>query len=195
VGNYSLVWIMVSLSAVIAVLAVAIRFGIQRDDGRERRSVLDLGRLRSSFRTAVGAIEANIAGRDKRYDVPWVVLLHDGDAATRPPIEACGISSALAGDQPASTSDGPRWHLFDRGVVVELESDQLDGPVGRDDMEKRWEEFLSLCGRYRPQRPLDSVIVSVPAELLADRTPEGRDRLRHRAARKTAMRCASRCTW
>ena len=49
-GNYSLVWILVSLSAVIGVLAVAIRFGIQRDDGRERRSVLDLGRLRSSFR-------------------------------------------------------------------------------------------------------------------------------------------------
>lgn len=181
-GNYSLVWILVSLSAVIAVLMVAIRFGIQRDDGRERRSVLDLGRLRSSFRTAVGAIEANIAGRDKRYDVPWVVLLHDGDAATRPPIEACGISSALAGAQPAWSSDGPRWHLFDRGVVVELESDQLDAPVGRDDLEKRWEEFLSLCGRYRPQRPLDSVIVSVPAALLADRTPEGRERLRHRAA-------------
>ena len=129
-GNYSLVWILVSLSAVIAVLAVAIRFGIQRDDGRERRSVLDLGRLRSSFRTAVGAIEANIAGRDKRYDVPWVVLLHDGDAATRPPVEACGISSTLAGEQPAWASDGPRWHLFDRGVVVELESDQLDAPVG-----------------------------------------------------------------
>ena len=188
-GNYSLVWILVSLSAVIAVLAVAIRFGIQRDDGRERRSVLDLGRLRSSFRTAVGAIEANIAGRDKRYDVPWVVLLHDGDAATRPPVEACGISSTLAGEQPAWASDGPRWHLFDRGVVVELESDLLDAPVGRDEMEKRWEEFLSLCGRYRPQRPLDSVIVSVPAELLADRTPEGRDRLRHRAA------AASRRIW
>lgn len=189
-GSYSLIWIVLSLTAVIAVLAVAIRFGIQRDDGgQSRRVALDVRRLRSSFRSAVQTIEANLAERSKRYELPWVVLLHDGGTDTRPALEACGLSSVLAGAQPPLAQDGARWHFFDRGLVVELESDQLDAPHGQDELEKRWEEFLGLCGRYRPQRPLDSIVVSVPAALLADRTPEGRERLRQRAE------AASRRIW
>ncbi len=189
-GNYSLIWIVLSLTAVIAVLAVAIRFGIQRDDaGKSRRMALDVRRLRSAFRSAVQTIEANLAERGKRYELPWVVLLHDGEADTRPALEACGLSGVLAGAQPALAQDGARWHFFDRGLVVELEADQLDAPHGQDELEKRWEAFLALCGRYRPQRPLDSIVVSVPAALLADRTPEGRERLRECAA------AASRRIW
>lgn len=187
-GNYSLVWILLSLTAVIAVLLVALRFGLQRDAGGQRRSVLNLQQMRSSFRRAIATVETNIAERAKRYDVPWVVMLHDGQQETRPAIEACGVPSTLSGEQPSS-DDGPRWHFFDRGVIVELESDRLDAPTGRDDLEKRWEEFLALCGRYRPQRPLDSIVISVPAALLADRTPEGRETLRRRAE------AASRRVW
>lgn len=186
-GNTSMIWILLSLTAVIAVLAAAIRFGIQRDDGeRGRRIALDLRRLRSSFRAAVRTIETNLADRDKRYGLPWVVLLQEGDASARPALEASGITSVLAGAQPPLADDGPRWHFFDRGIVIELASDQLDAPYGADALEKRWEEFLALCGRYRPQRPLDGFVVSVPAALLADRSPEGREQLRRRA--ETASR-------
>lgn len=181
-GNYSMVWILLSLAAVIGVLAVAIRFGIRNDDdGTARRPPLDLGRMRQSFRRAVKVVEANVAERDKRYAVPWVVLLHDGDPATRPALEACGMPGVLADTLPAPSDSEPRWHVFDRGIVVELESAQLDAAYGRDALEKRWEEFLALCGRYRPQRPLDSIVVSVPASLLADRSVEGRELLRRRA--------------
>lgn len=189
-GNYSLVWILLSLAAVIGVLAVAVRFGIRNDDdGASRRPLLHLARIRQSFRRAVKIIESNVAERDKRYEVPWVVLLHDGDPATRPALEACGMSGVLADLLPASSDSEPRWHVFDRGVVVELESAQLDAAYGPDALEKRWEEFLALCGRYRPQRPLDSIVVSVPAALLADRSVEGRELLRRRAE------AASRRIW
>lgn len=189
-GNYSLVWILLSLSAVIGVLAVAVRFGIRNDDdGASRRPPLDLARIRQSFRRAVKIIETNVAERDKRYAVPWVVLLHDGDPVTRPALEACGMSGVLADSLPAPSDSEPRWHVFDRGVVIELESAQLDAAYGPDALEKRWEEFLALCGRYRPQRPLDSIVVSVPAALLADRSVEGRELLRRRAE------AASRRIW
>ncbi len=189
-GNYSLVWILLSLGAVIGVLAVAVRFGIRNDDdGSARRRPLDLARIRQSFRRAVKIIEANVAERDKRYAVPWVVLLHDGDPATRPALEDCGLSGVLAEAMPVPSESEPRWHMFDRGVVVELESAQLDAAYGRDALEKRWEAFLALCGRYRPQRPLDSIVVSVPAALLADRSVEGRELLRQRAE------AASRRIW
>ena len=181
--SFSLLWIALLLVTALTVLVVALRFGIKGgDDDRGGQLVaLDLGRLRSSFRKAIATVEQNIAEHSKRYDIPWVVMLHDGSSATRPAIEACGIASVLAGEQPEVVRDGPRWHYFDRGVVIELESDLLDAPGNHEGNEKRWEELLALCGQYRPQRPFDSIVVSVPASLLADRTPAGRERLRHYA--------------
>ena len=31
----------------------------------------------------------------------------------------------------------------------------------------KWTEFLKLCNQYRPRRPIDSIVVSVPAKLLS----------------------------
>lgn len=182
-NSTTIVWIAGMLVTAIAVLLVALRFGIDRDGDKPgaRRAALDISKLRSSFRDAVARIERNIAEHGKRYDIPWVVLLHDGTAASRPAIEACGLPRVLDGESAEPERDAPRWHFFDRGIVIELESEQLDDPASIDLQEKRWEEFIALCGQYRPQRPLDSVIVSVPAGLLADRTPEGRERLRLKA--------------
>ena len=182
-NSFSIVWIAVLLVTVLTVLVIALRYGIDRSSEKAgaRRIALDMGRLRSSFRTATSKIEANIVSHDKRYDIPWVVLLNDGSSSARPAIEACGLSQALLTEAETPAEDAPRWHLFDRGVVVELSSDQLDDPSGADAQEKRWEEFVALCGKYRPQRPLDSMIVSISASLLLDRTPQGRDRLRERA--------------
>lgn len=182
-NSVTIVWIAGMLATALIVLLVALRYGIDRDSDKAgaRRVALDIGQLKASFRDAVARVERNIAEHGKRYDIPWVVLLHDGSTATRPAIEACGLPSMLDGDAAEPASDAPRWHLFDRGVVVELDSEQLDDPAALDLHEKRWEEFVHLCGQYRPQRPLDSIIVSVPAGLLADRTPEGRERLRLKA--------------
>ncbi len=182
-NSTTIIWIAGMLVTAVAVLLVALRFGIDRDGGKAgaRRAALDIGKLRTSFRDAVSRIERNIAEHGKRYDIPWVVLLHDGSSSTRPAIEDCGLTRVLDGDGGEPEPDAPRWHFFDRGVVIELESEQLDDPASIDLQEKRWEEFIALCGQYRPQRPLDSVIVSVPAALLADRSPEGRERLRLKA--------------
>ena len=57
-------------------------------------------------------------------------------------------------------------HFFDRGVLIELSSDALRAGEFDDESENRWEEFLKLCGHYRSQRPLDSILISVPAKVL-----------------------------
>ena len=182
-NSLTIVWIAGMLFTAAVVLFVAIRYGIVRDEKKsgERRVALNLDALRSSFRDAVAKVESHIAEHGKRYDIPWVVMLHDGDALSRPALEQCGLSTVLAGSLEAPAADAARWHFFDRGIVVEIASEQLEDPHGNDLEDRRWEEFAALCGRYRPQRPLDSIIVSIPAALLADRSPEGRERLRQKA--------------
>jgi len=171
------------LLVALGVLLIALRAGVdhEADKLNTRRSLLDIGRLRASFDAAVSTIERNIVDRSKRYDIPWVVLLHDGDDSARPAIENCGLPQVLAGDQVLSSPSGLYWHLFDRGVVIELNAEQLDDALINDTQEKRWDAFLALCGKYRPQRPLDSIVIAIPATMLADRSVEGRERLRARA--------------
>ena len=50
-----IVWIAGMLVAAVAVLLVALRFGIDRDGDQAgaRRAALDIGKLRASFRDAV----------------------------------------------------------------------------------------------------------------------------------------------
>jgi type VI secretion system protein ImpL len=167
----------------LGVLLIALRAGVDQeaDKASTRRALLDIGRLRASFDEAINTIERNIADRSKRYDIPWVVLLHDGDETVRPAIERCGLSNVLAGESLIPSQTGLHWHLFDRGVVIELNAEQLDDAIASDTQEKRWEAFVAMCGKYRPQRPLDSVVIAVPAAMLADRSPQGREHLRARA--------------
>jgi type VI secretion system protein ImpL len=157
------------LLVALGVLLIALRAGVDReaDKAGARRALLDIGRLRASFDEAISTIERNIADRSKRYDIPWIVLLHDGDEAVRPAIERCGLSNVLAGESLVPSQTGLHWHLFDRGVVIELNAEQLDDAIASDTQEKRWEAFVALCGRYRPQRPLDSVVIAIPAAMLA----------------------------
>jgi len=171
------------LSVALGVLLIALRAGVDReaDKAGARRALLDIGRLRASFDEAVSTIERNIADRSKRYDIPWVVLLHDGDENARPAIERCGLSRMFAGEPTTPAPSGLVWHLFDRGVVIALNAEQLDDATASNTQEKRWEAFVAMCGKYRPQRPLDSVVIAVPAAMLADRSPQGREHLRARA--------------
>lgn len=183
--SLSLIWIVILFLVTMSILAIAIKFSIRKakeDNKSPQRMALHLGRMRSSFRDAVELIERNIVAHAKRYDIPWVILLHEGLDDTRPALERAEISSVLTPEQvPQKENDTPLWHFFDRGIVIALESDALLTPEGEQDKERRWEEFLALCGKYRPQRPLDSIVISVPVNLLLDQSAAGRAELKRRA--------------
>ena len=50
----------------------------------------------------------------------------------------------------------------------------LGTPDSDEDNERPWEEFLSLCRDYRPERPFDSLVVTVPVDLLMSSDPNAR---------------------
>jgi type VI secretion system protein ImpL len=136
--------------------------------------------LRSAFRQAVELIEGNIASRAERYNIPWIMILNEGDDPRPLPISQAGVASVLGADaaSPAATQ-GISWHFFDRGIVVDIKAAYLGSPDDDGDG-KPWDEFLSLCRNYRQQRPFDSVVITVPAAtLLVDDTDARLELVRH----------------
>lgn len=173
-----IVVVLVVLGAIFWIAA----HSAQNKPAAERKIVrLRTDSLRNAFRHAVELIEGNIASRSERYNVPWVIVLNEGDDPRPLPIAQAGVASVLSSEaaNPAAIQ-GISWNFFDRGVVIDIKAAYLDSPDESSD-EKPWDEFLSLCRNYRPQRPFDSVVVTVPASMLLADHPDARLELERHA--------------
>jgi type VI secretion system protein ImpL len=173
-----IVVVLVVLGAVFWIAA----HSAQNKPAAERKIVrLRTDSLRNAFRQAVELIEGNIASRSERYNVPWVIVLNEGDDPRPLPIAQAGVASVLSSEaaNPAAIQ-GISWNFFDRGVVIDIKAAYLGSPDESSD-EKPWDEFLSLCRNYRPQRPFDSVVVTVPASMLLADHPDARLELERHA--------------
>jgi type VI secretion system protein ImpL len=165
--------ILVVLAALGLVLYFATRGGSAKPGSDPKLAKLRFDSLRNSFRQAVELIEGNIAARSERYGIPWVLVLNEGLEQRGLPIEQSGVPSALSSEAASSaTSQGIGWHFFDKGIVVEMQGAYLGSPDDENSAEKPWDEFLGLCHKYRPQRPFDSVVITVPAAMLMDTSPD-----------------------
>lgn len=176
----TLVVLLAMLLLVLAVLGLVVRAATrtEEDEKQPRRLIprLRSDTLRSSFRQAVELIEANLTSRAQRYGLPWVLVLDEGDGSATLPLAQSGISSALGTDASASAATpGLDWHFFDKGVVIAVQGRYLGG--GEEDerrIEQPWDEFLGLCRDYRPERPFDALVLTIPAALLTDPHPDAR---------------------
>ncbi|HEY1609737.1 MAG TPA: type VI secretion system protein, partial [Paraburkholderia sp.] len=169
-SNLFLLSIAVLTLVVCIVLGVVLYFALHGagDKPAADRKIVRLrsDSLRSTFRQAVELIESNIASRAERYNIPWVMVLDEGDDQPPLPIAQAGVSSVLGTDASSEAmTQGISWHFFDRGVVVDIKAAYL-GSLDDNSEEKPWDEFLGLCRNYRQQRPFDSVVITVPAAML-----------------------------
>ncbi|HVZ43843.1 MAG TPA: type VI secretion system protein [Ramlibacter sp.] len=177
--NLFLISLAVLILLVIAVLALVIWVAVRRSGAKPQVEAkvarLRFDSLRNSFRQAVELIEANIVSRSERYSIPWVLVLGEGNSSEQLPIEQSGVASALSTEAAqGAAAQGISWHFFDRGIVVDVKGAYLGSPDDEEAAEKPWDEFLSLCRKYRPERPFDSVVITVPASLLLDERPDAR---------------------
>ncbi len=129
---------------------------------------IHLDSFKQSFRRAVELIEANLAARSERYGLSWTLVINEGDEGHTLPLVASGIPSALSADATLSAAvHGIQWNFFDQGVAIQLQGRFLGDPDESSSAGSQvWDQFLSLCRRYRPDRPFDAVVVALPASLL-----------------------------
>ncbi|NDY91351.1 type VI secretion system protein [Ideonella livida] len=183
---------------VLAVLALVLRAATRSQDarapaGRRAAPRLQAEGLRQSFRQAVELVESSLAPRAQRYQLPWVLVLDEGDDGSEGgqvlPLAEAGVACALGSDAAARVATpGLAWHFFDKGLVVDVQGAALGEPdrpgaAGEAQADRTWDDFLGLCRDYRPERPFDALVVTVPAALLLDPHPEARQALVRMARR------------
>ncbi|NBX53532.1 MAG: hypothetical protein EBT70_00410 [Betaproteobacteria bacterium] len=129
--------------------------------------------LKHSFRQAIGLIESSLTQRSERYKLTWTLIVNGGGSQGLP-LSASGLQSAFGAENSSvSSKDGIGWGFFDKGIAVQVKSDQL-GDESSQDSHGVWDELLSLCQSYRPDRPLDAIVYSLPASVLLQSSAESK---------------------
>jgi type VI secretion system protein ImpL len=181
---------LLALSIVFLLLLVVVVLAAVQGAGREDKAAqraparqMNIDSLKQSFRRAVELIESNLAARSERYNLGWTLVLNEGDSERELPLVASGIPSALSTDATLATQAlGIGWNFFDKGVAVQLQGSYLGDPDSASHAgQKVWDEFLGLCRGYRPDRPFDSIVVSLPASAFMAPDPQAQLDLAARA--------------
>lgn len=126
---------------------------------------LGAGHLGRSFKQAIRLLRQGIPGRDFRYRVPWFVMLGATGSGKTTLMNNVGLPQpfGLVGGDPFVLRKALTWWMFTNGVVLDLDGTMVASPSGRGSDEATWRRFLTLLRRNRPERPLDGVVIAIPA--------------------------------
>ena len=115
---------------------------------------------------AIGAVAIGFYVRSV-YTAPWFLLVGPADAE-KTALTAGALETAFGRQRRSPHADNRdvAWHYFKDGVVIDV-AGPIAFPAGGTDT-TAWQRLLRLLRRYRPRRPIDGVILAIPAPLLLD---------------------------
>ncbi len=111
--------------------------------------------MRQSFISADKTLAGTFPGADYAYRLPAFLLMGDTGAGKSALLRHSGLKpvyGSVTGSSPVN------WLFYTSAAVVEVRGDCLTGPQG----EKRWDDIIGLFQRYRPERPLDGLVLTIP---------------------------------
>ena len=129
------------------------------------RQPVDTKALTASFAETMKALKAVVPGPGWKYEAPWVLMLGDHGSGKSAVAAAIGLPRPFELDtDPELAVQGCGWHVFERGIVLDPPGGILwgDGRGRSASSEAGWRRLLQLLLRYRAERGLDAVVVTVP---------------------------------
>ncbi|WP_181799854.1 type VI secretion system protein [Marinomonas aquiplantarum] len=114
------------------------------------------------IRRAIAALQYLTTRQAWRYQMSWSLLLGDAEANRTQLIRAVkeGRRDTLLPREKRLVGGSRRWHFYDHGVVIEGEESQLS-------------TLMEGLHWYRPERPVDNIILCVSAKTLLQQDSVG----------------------
>jgi type VI secretion system protein ImpL len=120
--------------------------------------------LRLSFSRAAKRINSYASGKGARYRVPWYLMIGEAQSGKTTLLGNTGLN--LLFDMPKEKTGGKQavnWFFFDQGIVLDVAGDFVLKADGETSDGKGWHSLTRLLQRHRPERPLDGIILTIPA--------------------------------
>lgn len=128
------------------------------------RKLMPVG-LKRSFRRARSILRRNVSGRNYLYEIPWYLMVGEAGSGKTTALAHSGLNMPLGRPVEGETGQRPpvSWWFFDRGVVLDINGRMILEQEGRSGDEKGWEDLVEALAEHRPRRPLDGIVLTIPA--------------------------------
>ncbi|HYJ88766.1 MAG TPA: type VI secretion protein IcmF/TssM N-terminal domain-containing protein, partial [Pyrinomonadaceae bacterium] len=136
--------------------------------------------LRLSFRRALRILKTYVTRRDYRYQVPWFLVAGEAQSGKTTLLDSSRLTLI---SQPGQEDNQLNWYFFDEGIILDAAGDfvlRADGTANH----RGWNTISRLLQKHRPRRPLDGIVLTIPANDLMGRgelTPERKSKLERKA--------------
>lgn len=137
-----------------------------------------------SFLHALNIMHAFIGGRKFRYQLPWIVMIGAKESGKSTILQSLSLDKPIGrphfgdegGDKPYCD-----WWFYDHGIVLDLDGKIVLNSSQTISDEENWQLFLNLLTHHRSKRPLDGVVLTVPASEMMGQTALSHDDMMIRA--------------
>ncbi len=177
-------WLIIVLAVLFLLILIYVfiqiwRYGVRRaklpktDDPDTRLNYLAQS-MRSSFIAAHKSMADFFPGSNFRYSNPVFVMLGPSGSGKTDLLDNSGLSTKLGQVTGGSPCD---WKIFDRATVLDLRGDLVFEGNDPNKKARGWNTLINLFQRFRPKRPIDGLIITIPAELCLDNTDRDKMKL------------------
>lgn len=123
-----------------------------------------VGELSLTFLRAIQFLRSHVGGQNPIYHLPWYLMIGASDAGKSTMIRRSGLSLPVG--EPTFGADGKpdcKWWLLDKGVLLDVRGNFFINHHNDKSNEVGWRSLMTLLARYRAKRPLDGVVLTIPA--------------------------------
>ncbi|MDB4876973.1 MAG: hypothetical protein JWM41_3419 [Gemmatimonadetes bacterium] len=141
--------------------------------------------LRKSFSDAHRAFRAQTHGAADRLAIPWVLSVGEVGCGKTTMLNALTLPRLPGVPREGDSSVEPacNWSFFEQGVVLDIAGALLVDPTRTHADDRAWNALVTQLQKYRPERPLDAVVLSIPVTDLVGTSRLTRDALGAKAGR------------
>lgn len=127
----------------------------------------DKSEISHSFNEAVKNLKEHFGGKDYLYKLPLYLLVGPSGSGKSSIMQSLTINLPL-GRPLAQEELHPtcKWWIFDHGIVLDVIGNCFLHKSGDSSEKRLWTKLLHLLSIYRASRPVDGVILTIPADEL-----------------------------
>jgi len=142
------------------------------------------GPIHDSIKRVRDTLKEHIASEDYLYQVPWYAVVGDKGSDKEGLLKSLDLSHPIDSPKFGFPENDPllSWWFFEKGIVVDV-SEKCLYETKSTHPKTDWKTFLKTLAQYRSGRPLDGIILTIPAQYFYGKNKLSSDDLQKRAER------------